>query len=97
MITSKQRSYLKSIANSIKPILQIGKNGVTDTVISQADDALKAREIIKINILNNSLLDIKETSNEIAEKLDAELVQAIGNKCILYRESEEKLINIPNK
>ena len=97
MITGKQRSYLKSLANNIDPILQIGKNGITDTVIMQADEALEARELIKVKVLNNSFLNAKETANEMAEVLKAEFVQSIGSKFVLYRKSEEELINIPKK
>lgn len=95
MLTGKQRSYLKALANSIESIMQIGKGGVTENVLKQIDDALEARELIKINILNNSMLEAKETANEISETLGAEYVQSIGNKFVLYRESKEKLINIP--
>lgn len=97
MITGKQRSYLKSLANSIDPILQIGKNGITDTVIKQADEALEARELIKVKVLNNSLLDVKETANSMMEELNAEFVQSIGSKFVLYRKSEDELINIPKR
>lgn len=95
MLTGKQRSYLKALANSLEPIMQIGKGGVTENVLKQVDDALQARELIKINILNNSMLSSKETANEIAELLGAEYVQSIGNKIVLYKESKEKLINLP--
>ncbi len=95
MLTGKQRSYLKALANGIDPIMQIGKSGVTETVLKQIDDALEARELIKINVLNNSLLETKETAAEISEAVRAEYVQSIGNKFVIYRESKEKLINIP--
>ncbi|SCY17502.1 YhbY family RNA-binding protein [Alkaliphilus peptidifermentans] len=87
MLTGKQRSYLKGIANSEKPITQIGKSGVTDSFLEQLDLALEAREIVKISILESSLLDAKDTANEVAEQLDAEFVQAIGNKFVIYRKS----------
>ncbi|WP_352405063.1 ribosome assembly RNA-binding protein YhbY [Sporanaerobacter acetigenes] len=90
MLTGKQRSYLKGIANGIDPIFQIGKNGVNDNLIKQVDDALEAREIIKINVLNNSLLNTKEVANQVAELTNAEFVQSIGNKFVLYRESKDK-------
>ncbi len=89
MLTGKQRSYLKSIANGIKPITQIGKNGITDSFISQLNDALEARELVKINILENNSLDTKETANEIVAITHSEFVQAIGNKIVLYRKSRE--------
>lgn len=95
MLTGKQRSYLKSLANGYDDLMQIGKSGVTETVLKQIDDALEARELIKIKVLNNSSLEGKETANEIAEILRAEYVQSIGNKIVLYRQSEDKLINMP--
>ena len=95
MLTGKQRSYLKSLANGIEDIMQIGKGGVSDNVLKQIDEALEARELIKIKLLNNSMLEAKQTANEIAESVHAEFVQSIGNKLVLYRESKEKLIQIP--
>ena len=96
MLTGKQRSYLRSIGNSINPIFQIGKNGINMNFIKQVDDALEAREIIKVNVLNNSQLDAKEAANEVAELTKSEFVQSIGNKFILYRESKDnKSIELP--
>lgn len=96
MLTGRQRSYLKGIANGIDPILQIGKNGITENLIKQIDEALEAREIIKVKVLNNSLLDAKETANELAKLTNSEFVQSIGNKFVLYRESREnKKIELP--
>ncbi|WIV10617.1 ribosome assembly RNA-binding protein YhbY [Proteiniborus sp. MB09-C3] len=97
MISGKQRSYLKALANKIEPIFQVGKNGLTESLIKQLDEALEAREIIKINVLNNSLLEAKEVALEVSEKLAAEYVQSIGNKFVIYRESKEnKKIELPN-
>ena len=90
MITSKQRSYLRSLANTIQPIFQIGKDGVEESFLSQVEDALEAREIIKISVLNNSGLTAREASDIICEELKCEGVQAIGNKLVLYRRSEKK-------
>ncbi|KGG80186.1 ribosome assembly RNA-binding protein YhbY [Caloranaerobacter azorensis] len=96
MLTGRQRSYLKSIANGLDPIIQIGKNGISENLIKQIDDALEAREIIKVKILNNSLLETKETANKIAKLTDSEFVQSIGNKFVLYRESKDnKKIELP--
>lgn len=96
MLTGKQRSYLKGIANNMDPIFQVGKNGITDNFIKQVDEALEAREIIKIKVLNNSLLEAKEVASALAEKTNAEFVQSIGNKFVLYRESKEnKKIFLP--
>ncbi|RKD32485.1 ribosome assembly RNA-binding protein YhbY [Thermohalobacter berrensis] len=90
MLTGKQRSYLKSLAHNIDPILQIGKNGISENLVKQIDDALEAREIIKVKILNNSFLDTKETANKLAKLTKSEFVQSIGNKFVLYRESKDK-------
>ncbi|WP_352420107.1 ribosome assembly RNA-binding protein YhbY [Proteiniborus sp.] len=96
MISGKQRSYLKGLANGIEPIFQVGKNGVTESFLKQVDEALEARELVKINVLNNSFLEAKNVAVELSEKLNAEFVQSIGNKFVIYRESEEsKKIELP--
>lgn len=87
MITGKQRAYLRKLAQTMQPIFQIGKDGVTDTVISAIDEALEKREIIKISILETAMLDTRETCDEIAKRLLAEPVQAIGKRFVLYRKS----------
>ena len=88
-MTGKQRAGLRKIAATLQPIFQIGKNGVTENLMKQLDDALEAREIIKITILETSGESTKELCNEIAERLNAEPVQAIGNKFTIYRRSEK--------
>ncbi len=96
MLTGKQRSYLKGLANNIDPIFQVGKNGITNNFIKQIDEALEARELIKVKVLNNNLLEAKDIANELAVELDAEFVQSIGHKFVLYRESvENKKIQLP--
>ena len=90
MITSKQRAYLRGLANTIEPIFQVGKSGIGDNFIKQVDDALEARELIKIKLLDTSFLDARETIDEIAQLTGAEAVQAIGSKMVLYRESKNK-------
>ncbi|GAA0718704.1 ribosome assembly RNA-binding protein YhbY [Clostridium malenominatum] len=90
MITSKQRSYLRSLAHNIDPIFQVGKGGVEENFLKQVDDALEARELIKISVLNNSGLEAREASDIICEELKCEGVQAIGNKFVLYRRSMKK-------
>ena len=98
MLTGKQRSYLKSMANGIKPITQIGKAGLTDAFLEQLDLALDAREIVKITILETSLLDTKETANEVAQRVRAEFVQAIGNKFVIYRKNHDNpKIELPKR
>lgn len=89
MIKGKQRSYLKSLANTMSPIMQIGKGGVSETVLNQIDDLLEARELIKISVLNNAGLEAKEVAVEVCEQLGAEYVQSMGNKMVIYRRSEE--------
>ncbi|MCT4606361.1 MAG: ribosome assembly RNA-binding protein YhbY [Marinisporobacter sp.] len=86
-LTGKQRSYLKGLANGMKPIAQIGKSGITENFIKQMDDALEAREIVKVNVLENSLLNTKETANKVAKRTKGYFVQAIGNKFVIYRPS----------
>lgn len=96
MITGKQRSYLRGLANNIEPIVNIGKGGMTPNVLSQISEALEARELVKVKLLDTSFLDVKETANEICSTLDAEYVQSIGSKFVVYKESKEnKKIQLP--
>lgn len=96
MITSKQRSYLKGLAQLIEPSVYIGKNGLTENVKNEIDVNLEARELVKVKIQEGSELQPKETANLLAEEMGAEFVQAIGRKFTLYRESKEnKQIELP--
>ncbi|MDP4094093.1 MAG: ribosome assembly RNA-binding protein YhbY [Bacillota bacterium] len=96
MLTSKQRSYLKSLANGVPPILQVGKGGINDNMVKQFDDALEARELIKATVLKNSITDARDICEELAERTGAEVVQVIGSKFVLYRESKnDKTIILP--
>ncbi|MCI5884636.1 MAG: ribosome assembly RNA-binding protein YhbY [Clostridiales bacterium] len=98
MITSKQRSYLRSLAHQLDPLVYIGKNDLTDNILNEIDTCLEHRELVKIKIQESCLLDPKETANEVAEKLGAEFVQAIGRKFVLYRESKDyRQIVLPRK
>ncbi len=100
MITGKQRAYLRKIGHTMQPILQIGKEGLSDTVIVAIDEALEKREIIKISILENAMLDTRATCDETARRLLAEPVQAIGNKFVIYRKSsneKNRKIELPRK
>ncbi len=90
MITSKQRAMLRSMSNGIKPVANIGKDGVDENVLASIDAALEARELIKVNVLENAPGTCKETAREVAAALKAEPVQAIGNKFVLYRRSVNK-------
>lgn len=97
MLTSKQRSYLRSLANGIEPIFQVGKGGVGDNMVKQFNDALEARELIKASVLKNSMSDTKEICEEISNLTGAEIVQVIGNKFVLYKESrDDKVIVLPD-
>ena len=84
MLKGKQRAYLRSIANTLKPSTQIGKDGVTESFLEQLDDMLR-----KVTILETAGLETKETANAICEALRAEFVQAIGSKFTLYKKNTE--------
>ncbi len=89
MITSKQRAYLRGLANGIPTIMQIGKGGIGENLVKTVSDALEARELIKLSVLENSMETPREVANALAEATDAEVVGVIGRKVILYRESVE--------
>lgn len=89
MLKGKQRAYLRSIANTLKPITQIGKDGVTESFLEQLDSMLTSREIVKVTILETAGLDSKEAANFICKALRAEFVQAIGFKFTLYRRNND--------
>ena len=90
MITSKQRSFLKSLAHNLDAIVMIGKSGLTENIIKEMDICLETRELIKVKLQEGADLDPKETANIAAEKLGAEFVQAIGRKFVLYRYSKSQ-------
>ena len=90
MLTTKQRAYLKGLAMNLDPIYQIGKSSLTPEITKGIDEALKARELVKIAVHNNCLDDPKELGSMVAERTRSELVQVIGKKIVLYRESKEK-------
>ena len=87
MITSKQRAYLRGLANNMPAIMQIGKGGIGENLIKTVSDALEARELIKLTVLENSMESPKEIANELAGMVDADVVGVVGRKIILYRES----------
>lgn len=86
----EKRNYLRSLAQTIEPIFQVGKGGVSDTFIEGVSEALKKRELIKITVLNNTDSTVKELSYEIAEKTKSEVVCTIGHKIVLYKRSDLK-------
>ena len=89
MLTSKQRAYLRSLASTYDTIMQVGKGGVTPNIIKTISDALEARELIKLRVLENSEYTPREAAEEIAEATNSEVVTVIGTKFVLYRESEK--------
>ena len=95
MLTGKQRSYLKSLAMKLEPTVYIGKAELTDNVLAEIDNYLTAHELVKVKIQEGSELLPKDAANKAAEKLDAEFVQAIGRRFVLYRASKEKIITLP--
>ena len=90
MLTSKQKQYLKALASKMPAVLQIGKEGNTESVLKSAEDALLAREFIKVKINQNSDEDIKETASYIEDKLQCDVVQVIGRTCVLFKQKEKK-------
>ncbi len=89
-LTSKQRAQLRGLANGIDTILHIGKDGIGENLIAQANDALEARELIKGRVLENSLLTAREGAEALARATRSEVVQVIGTKFVLYRPSHNK-------
>ena len=89
-LTSKQRAQLRGLANGIDTILIVGKEGIGDNLVKEANDALEARELIKGRVLDNSLLSPREAAEELAPLTRSEIVQIIGTKFILYRPSHKR-------
>ncbi|MCY6959732.1 ribosome assembly RNA-binding protein YhbY [Clostridium brassicae] len=95
MISSKQRAYLRGLANTMQPIFQVGKNGVEDPLLKQLEEAIKKRELIKLKVLNNSGLTAREASDIICEEINCEGVQAIGNIVVIYKKAKKPKIELP--
>ncbi|MBQ6371150.1 MAG: YhbY family RNA-binding protein [Firmicutes bacterium] len=89
MITGKQRSYLRRLAQELDPVVYIGKADMTENVLKEMDDLLRSRELIKVKLQEGSMLDPKAAANDAAEILGAEFVQAIGRRFVLYRQAED--------
>jgi len=94
MLDGKRRSYLRGQANNLNPIIQIGKDGISQGLIEQTEKSLEDHELVKGRVLNNSLVDAKEAANELAQKCEAEVIQVIGNVFVLFRRNNEKPIYI---
>lgn len=89
-MTSKQRAYLKGLAMNTEPVMQIGKAALTPDITKSVDEALEARELVKLNVLKNCIADPREIAEVVAERTHSEVVQVIGKKIVLYRESKKK-------
>ena len=88
-MTSKQRAYLRKLATQLHPIFQVGKNEISDNMTTQIANALEARELIKIHVLDNSDYSPREAAELIAEKIGADVVTVIGSKAVLFKKSEK--------
>lgn len=97
MLTSRQRAYLKSLAMTMDAVIQIGRTGLTPEVTSSVDEALAARELVKVNVQKNDPEDLKETASTLAERTRSQVVQVIGRKIVLYRQGKDdkKKIELP--
>lgn len=96
MLTGKQRSYLRGLAQELEPTAFIGKSGITDQIRMEIDRILTAREMVKVKLQDGCDLDVKDAANLLAGQLSAEYVQSIGHKFTLYRKSKDHpVIQIP--
>lgn len=89
-MTGKERAGLRAMANTIQPIFQIGKGGISDAMVEQIGLALDARELIKITVLETADVDAREAITQLCEALGAEPVQCIGRKITIYRRNEKE-------
>ena len=98
-MTTKQRAYLKGLAMNLEPIFQVGKSSVTPELTQAVEEALEARELIKISVLQNCLDDPRQMAEVLAERTHADVVQVIGKKIVLYKEGKDnkKKIVLPEK
>ena len=90
VLTGKQKRFLRSLGSTLDPVVQIGKAGVIDSVITSAQDVIEVRELIKVRVLQNSPEEPKDAIAALAEAIDAELVQVIGRNGLLYKQNPEK-------
>ena len=97
MLNGKKRAYLRSLANTTKPTSQIGKEGITQDFLDQLEDQLRARELVKVTILDNAGIEAKEAANAICAEIRAEFVQAIGSKFTIYKKNNENPKRITKK
>jgi len=90
MLNSRQRAQLRGLANPINATFQIGKSGIVPNMVSQISDALEAHEIVKVHVLENCPLEVREACGQMADLTGADPVQVIGRKFVIYRPSEDK-------
>ncbi len=90
MLTSKQRAALRSMSNNMDPIMQIGKSGIGEELITSVENALEARELIKMSVLDTAPLTAREAAEELAEATGADPVSVVGRRFVLYRPSRKK-------
>lgn len=95
MLTTKQKAYLRSLAQTEKPLFQVGKDGISDNLVETIGNAIRKRELIKISVLKNCPFDIKEVAFDLAMMTKSELVQVIGRQIIIYRKAKEPKILLP--
>lgn len=89
-MNSKQRAYLRGLANNITAAFQVGKGGINENLVKQINDILEARELVKLSVLENSMLTARECADQLSNLTQSEVVQVIGNKFVLYKQSKEK-------
>ena len=94
MLTSKQRAKLRAIASKEDTIFQLGKGGITENFVKSVDSALTAREIVKFRVLESAFISPKDAAYEVAEEIGADVVTVIGSKAVLYRATEDNILEI---
>ncbi len=98
MLNGKEKRYLRSLANPLEPVVQVGKGSVTDSVLFSLNEALEARELVKVKVLKNCLDEVSDVAEELAGQSKSELVQVIGRNVVLYRRHPKKpVIELPKK
>ena len=96
MLNNKEKKYLRSLGMNIEPIVQIGKNGVNESTLFSLNEALEARELVKVKVLKNCFDEIDEVAESIEAQSDCEIVQIIGRNILLYRQNKKKpMIKFP--
>lgn len=90
MLNNKEKKYLRSLGMNIEPIVQVGKNGVNESVLFSLNEALAARELVKVKVLKNCFEEIDEVAANLETQADCELVQIIGRNILLYRRNQKK-------